>query len=300
MARRAGAGERAGFRSPAAFRRGRSCFTLRPAIAGADAADIDQMFAAMDADQQRAELSRPSCSSRRSPLHAQRGIWTWSSRRRARIDKARSRAWRRCLPATSGRPIRSTASPPVLEMLDDSGSGRLLPCERAILAAAPCGRRAAACADPRRPSNSRSKAKNTSCSVLLLRQRRLQRRRNPARHCDPAPRSRRRGWRREAMSAAWAMAGKFSVQSRPLRVSSDVVALFDAQLDAIAVELDLMHPARARRRPLFRPAQLRRRRSAAATSPSCYVALARFRWARRDRFSCGCSRSRRRRNFSCA
>ena len=43
--------------------------------------------------------------------------------------------------------------------------------------------------------------------------------------------------------ACWAMAANFSVQSSPLRVRSAALPSLDAQLQAIAVELDLVRPA---------------------------------------------------------
>ena len=49
-------------------------------------------------------------------------------------------------------------------------------------------------------------------------------------------------------SACSAMAWNFSVQSSPLRVLQRRLAVLDAQLQAIAVELDLVHPARPGRR----------------------------------------------------
>ena len=260
LARRAVAGEGRSSSAASSFSRGSSRVDLVGAEAGADAADIDEMLAAVDADQQRAELPVRRRSSRRSPPHGRRGTWLWSSCRCGPSDRAHRAAWRRCLPATCGRP---TAAPRRRRSRNARHSGsalrRRLP-RRAGLQPRLALARAAARADPRRRRTAgrrRRRSDRRSCRPTAP----PAAPRNPARHCASSAHDLAVDDAVAAGSApALAIAANLSVQSRPLRVFSVDLAALDPQLHAIAVELDLVHPARARRRPLDR-----RRQSCGAT-----------------------------------
>ena len=147
-----------------------------------------------------------------------------------------------------------------LEMVDvaDALGGRSAR-RRAGPSAAPCARSAAGRAGPRRSANSRSKTKKTRSSVLP----------SDSAACRAGEVRRAGGVRARTTSPSIDAVGQggpgrrrspgsASVQSRPLRVSSRRLAALDAQLQAVAVELDLVAPARARRRPVHRAGELRR------------------------------------------
>ena len=99
---------------------------------------------------------------------------------------------------------------------------------------------------------------------------------------------------------ALAMRGELRRPVQPLARAQRRLAVLDAQLHAIAVELDLMHPARAGRRPLDQLGRAAARRSRASPRPSWPWpwSRARSRPCRR-RPSC-CSPRPRRPRASCA
>ncbi len=134
----------------------------------------------------------------------------------------------------------STASPPVVEMVDVAQAGRRVAWPGSP-AAASCARTAAARAGPRRrrTAGRRRRTPGRRSSVGRARpagrrsraRRRRPGRRSRRRRCRPAA-LRRRGDGRELRRPVQPLAG---AQRRP--------SALDAQLHAVAVELDLVHPA---------------------------------------------------------
>ena len=134
--------------------------------------------------------------------------------------------------------------------------------------AAPCGRAAAGRAGPRRSANSRSKAKKIRSSVLPSESAACR-----AGEVRRAVLVQRAGLAVDDGSPAgpWPSAADVAELVGPVEALAGPqrrLAALDAQLQPIAVELDLVAPAGARRRPLDRLGQLRRRRSPAGRRPS--------------------------------
>ena len=137
-------------------------------------------------------------------------------------------------------------------------------------AAAPCARSAAARAGPRRRRTSASKTKKIRSCERPSDSAACRAEKSGAPFSSSAqasPSIMQSG----SCSATSAIAWNLSVQSRPLRVLQRGLAVHDAQLQAIAVELDLVHPAGSGRRLLDQLGELRldeRRAWRGPSSPS--------------------------------
>ena len=191
LARRADAGERrlsARHRLQARQQR----LDLRLAEAGADAADIDEMIAAMDADQQRAETARrsslqPPITTSCPARHLALVQVVAAARPIGRVEPLGDDAFERQL---AGRAQHRIAAG--LEMLDkaDQRAGRPCSAEQRLQALLAL-RQGQARADPRRRRTAdrrRRRSGRRSCPPTAP----PAARRNPARHGRPARRFRRR------------------------------------------------------------------------------------------------------------
>ena len=211
----------------------------------------------MHADQQRAELAVGGGPAADDDFMPGAAFGLGPALRAAGPVGRIAPAWKRCLPATSGRPIAAPRRRPSRNARRSGCAGPgAWRARRALLQPGfPLDQRQRPQIGS--PSNSRSKTKKIRSAVFCSESAACSAAKSGAPFWSSATISpsmiasgkRRglRGDRREFVGPVEALAG---LQAR--------LAVLHAQLDAIAVEFDLVHPAGAGGRPVDRLAQLRR------------------------------------------